>query len=72
MRVKSLCLTDSIKDCIFFSVSEDSIARVWNYDCLQQVIKHPNSLWDVDIQYDDGNIRMMTACSDGVLVFSMF
>ena len=66
MRIKSHCKTNNIQDCLFISVSEDANARVWKYNNLQQVIKHPNSLWDVDIQYENGHYKLITACSDGV------
>lgn len=66
MKVKSLCTTGSIHDCLFFSVSEDSNARVWKYSSLQQVICHPNSVWDIDYMEEDGYLKLITACSDGV------
>lgn len=66
MKVKSLCTTGDIHDCLFFSVSEDSNARVWRYSSLQQVICHPNSLWDIDFMKEDDHLKLITACSDGV------
>lgn len=66
MKMKSVSLSNRKEDTYFISVSEDSNARVWKYQSLQQVIKHPNSLWDVDIQEHDGGYRIITACSDGV------
>ena len=67
MKIASYCPTNQLQDSIFVSVSEDSIARVWRFDSLQQVIKHPNSLWDIDIQQDYNHVQVITACSDGVL-----
>lgn len=71
MRVKSMGGTDMMH-VRSVSVSENAYMYFWEGpDCLQ-IVKHPASLWDVDVRHvvdPAGNPHFwaITACSDGMV-----
>ena len=71
MKVKSMGGADMMH-VRSVSVSENAYMYFWEGPNCMQIVKHPASLWDVDVRHvidpaGNSHVWAITACSDGIL-----